>query len=90
MKKIKYKEFIIEIHPQPENGDYNCIYFGILENTKKLFGLWCKISGTESRSMSKEDIFKLLEEKGINRVKKIIDNSSFKNGDVFTTWESKN
>ncbi len=85
MKEENYKKYKIEIHPQPKTGDNTQVFLGVWEGNKKIFSVWEKISGTELRSINATS---LLTQKGIGRIKKMIDDQNFKDDAEYEFWES--
>lgn len=57
-------------------------------NNDKVFGVWDQISGTEARSMSNADVIDLLENRGMKRIRKSIDDNNFETGKEYKYWES--
>jgi hypothetical protein len=88
-KTVDYKDYTIEIHPQPKLGDNEKVYFAVLKDDKKVFGLYDAISGTQSSILDIKDIHSFLEEKGLERIKDMIDKTSFNEEQEYEYWESK-
>ncbi len=89
LKEENYKEYRIEIHPQPKTGDNTQVFLGVWKDDQKVFSVWEKISGTEARSMT-TNVTDSLEQKGLVRVKRMIDDKNFKDGSEYEFWESAN
>lgn len=90
IKVENYKEYEIEIHFQPKTGSNTKVFLGVWKNSDKVFSVWEQISRTEARSMGNVEAVKLLEKKGMDRIRKMIDDGDFKVGKEYRYWESAN
>lgn len=77
--KATYKDFDIRIVPQEKRGDYTEVFFRIFRNDEsdKTFILWIRTSGTNSKNLSKDQIFEYLKTEGLKQVKNMIDREEY-------------
>ncbi len=81
--EITYKNLTIRIIPQPITGDNTKVFFRILKGQDNAFILWIKTSGTSSRGLDREEVYKSLSKQGLKIVKKLIDNNEYETGSEY-------
>ena len=84
-----YKGYNIKIHYQPVTGDNAKVLFRIWKNSEPAFSLWEKISGTSMRRKMRGEALDSLKEKGLTRIKSMIDLKNFKEGEEYSYWEGE-
>jgi hypothetical protein len=90
VREENYKDYKIEIHPQPKTGDNTKVFLGVWKNNEKVFSVWEQISGTESRSKEEVEIVELLISKGLDNIRKLIDDGAFETDKEYKYWETIN
>jgi len=84
-----YEGYKIKIHYQPVTGDNAKVFFRVFKGPVSIFSVWEQISGTSMRDMARDKAFDFLKEKGLVRIKSMIDTESFIKNKEYSYWEEK-